>query len=214
MGEAGREIFDEATSIFDDLLDDLKAKDLLRKGTDHESRMKLSRIWENSRNHGIALNETMKLFDEVKKEEILSKLQQLGLSEIGITYSFVSQLWGSLIISLESVLKTSLVFFLKEEQGLRRDMTLGQLLYGISEISPDVGKRLASIIDRKFRNTIAHGSFWFEKGGKVFLSEDSYLDKVKEISLHEFWISIKEQNIVSIAFVDVLMQKVRAGFFR
>jgi hypothetical protein len=42
-------VWDKATTLFEDLLDDFSRKDLLRKGIDHESRRKLSLIWANSR---------------------------------------------------------------------------------------------------------------------------------------------------------------------
>jgi hypothetical protein len=139
-------------------------------------------LLRKSRNHGEALNEFIKLFDS-PKDIAINKSPNIGISEHGITYALVSLLWGSLIINMETILKTSLLFFLKEEQGLNKSMTLGQLIKTIKDISPNVGQRLDNIIERKLRNTIAHGSFWFESG-KVFLSENSHLNKVKEMPLY------------------------------
>lgn len=109
---------------------------------------------------------------------------------------------------------SELASFLKEEEGLKKDLTVGQLLWRIRRISPDIGKRLNRIVDVKLRNTIAYGTFLFERGGKVFLSKNSYLDTMNEIPLHEFWISIKKQNIVALPFIDVLGKKINESYFK
>jgi hypothetical protein len=53
-----------------------------------------------------------------------------------------------------------------------------------------------------------------KEGGKVFLAEDSYLDKVEEMALYEFWIEIRKMNIISIAFTDILNKKIDEGYFK
>ena len=82
-----------------------------------------------------------------------------------------------------------------------------------SKISPKIGERLEGIVDKNLRNAIAHGTFWFEKG-KVFLAKNSYLEEVKEIPLHEFWIAVKKQNIVALAFVYVLIKRSKEDYFK
>ncbi len=49
---------------------------------------------------------------------------------------------------------------------------------------------------------------FIESGGKVFLAETSYLENPIELSLYDFMIRVKKQNIVSHAFIDVLLWKV------
>lgn len=169
-------------------------------------------IWENSRNYGSAFNEMHKVFDSQETVEACSR--NSGLSLGTLTYAFVAQLVGTALISFESVFKTSLLFFLKEEQSISRKMTLGQLLNVIENISPAIGTRLKNMIDTRIRNSLAHGTFWFMEGGKVFLASNSYLNVVDEMTLAEFWIEAKKINIISIAFTHILNTKIREGYFR
>ncbi len=215
LGKAEKPIWDEASAVFEDLLEDLNSKNLLRKGTLHMDRERLMQIWASSRNYGLALNEMIHKFDsEEKMKEFTSKS---GLTEGIMVHLLLSQLVGTALISFESVLKTSLLFFLEEEQGIRRNMTLGRLLNQIMKISPETGQRLLKIVDTEIRNPLAHGTFWFKAKGteaKVFLASSSYLDDVKEMELYKFWIETKRINIVSLAFVNVLNEKIAAGYFR
>jgi len=119
-----------------------------------------------------------------------------------------------LLVYFESVFKTSLLFFLEEEEGITKKMTLGQLLRQIKEISPSIGTRLERMIDTKLRNALAHGTFWFMESGRVFLATNSYLEEVEEITLTEFWIEVRKMSIIGIAFIDTLHQKIKEGYFK
>ena len=118
------------------------------------------------------------------------------------------------LIDYESVFKTSLLFFLEEENEIRRDMTLTQLLRAIIKISPKAGKKLRKLIDTNLRNSLAHGTFWFNSGGKVFLAKNSYLQEVTEISLVDFMKESKRINIIAHAFANTLGEKIKEGFFK
>jgi hypothetical protein len=207
-----KKIWDGACALSEDMLNDFKSKNLLRKGTSNIDRERLMLIWENSRNYGMAFNEMQKIFDT--KETFLKCASSTGLAPQTLTYAFVSQLVGTALISFESVFKTSLLFFLVEESGIRRTMTLGQLLGTIEQINHPIGKRLKDMIDTRIRNSLAHGTFWFTEGGRVFLATNSYLNDVDEMALYEFWIEIKKMNIISIAFTYILDKKIGEDYFR
>lgn len=212
LGEAEKPIWNEAYSLFTELMDDLKSKNLLRKGTLHMDRERLALIWENSRNYSAALNVMVSKFDSEKTlKEFASKS---GLTLDTITYIFLSQLLATSLIDFESVLKTSLLFFLEEENGIRSTMTLGQLLRKIRKISPQLGNRLIEMINTKIRNSLAHGSFWFKRGGMVYLASNSHLDEVEEMELFQLWIETKRINIIAHAFTCVLSEKIDEGYFR
>jgi len=212
LGEAEKQIWNDAAILFEELLNELNSKNLLRRGTLRMDRERLMLIWQNSRSYGLALNEMIHKFDS---EEALKEFaSSSGLTLDVITYIFMSQLIGTALIDFESVLKTSLLFFLEEESGIKRTMTLGKLLNQIKKISPDIGERLIKMVNTDVRNALAHGTFWFKEGGKVFLATNSYLDEAKEVELYQFWIEIKRINIISHAFVNVLHQKMVAGYLR
>lgn len=203
--------WDKACTLFKDMLDDFNSKNLLRKGTLQMDRKRLALIWANSRNYGKAFNEFHKKFEtEQTVEELVSNS---GLTGQTLTHLFISQMIGTILVYYESVFKTSLLFFLEEERGIRKNMTLGQLLGVIEDLSPSIGARLKAMIDTKLRNSLAHGTFWF-KEGKVFLAANSYLEDVEEMKLHELWIQFKELTIIAIAFTEILHQKILEGYFR
>jgi len=207
--------WNEACALFEEMLDDFHSKNLLRKGTIQIDRQRLALVWENSRNYALAFNAMIKNFEsEEKAEDFAQKCASAGLTKHTLTYLLVSQLIGTFLINLESVFKTSLLFFLEEECGISRKMTLGQLLITIKNISPRVGARLERMIDTDLRNCLAHGTFWFKKGGHVFLSTNSYLEEVRRISLPELIIEGKRMSIIATAFVYTLDQKTKQGYFR
>jgi len=208
-----KKIFDESVKLFEELLDDFKSKDLLRKGIPHSDREKLVAILKNSRQIGNAFNVVFSIFDSKEKiDSVIEKCTEEGITDNVLTYTFLSQLFGVAMLNFESVFKTSLLFFLKEKSGFHRRMTLGQLIKNIKKVST-LGQKIEDKIDYELRNSLAHGTFWFGEG-KVFLVENSYLEGVQEIPLHKFFVRVKDQNIVAHAFIQALIGKTEQGYFR
>jgi len=193
LTETEKKEWDKAHSLFEEVLDDLNSKNLLRRGIIQIDRGRLASIWENSRNFALAFNQMVDKTKSVEKgKEFIQKCANAGLTEHTMTYLFVSQMIGTMLINIESVFKTSFLFFLVEENGIKKDMTLGQLLFTLRKIMPDFGKKLEDMTNTKLRNALAHGTFWFKKGGRVFLATNSYLEDVEEITLAELMIEGKE----------------------
>lgn len=215
LTETEKKEWDQARSLFEKMLDDFNSKNLLRKGIIQIDRQRLALVWENSRNFGLAFNAMVDKFKTKEKaEDFAQKCANADLTKHTLTYLFISQLIGTMLINIESVFKTSLLFFLVEENGIKKDMTLGQLLTTIRKIMPTNGKRFEDLVNTKLRNALAHGTFWFKEGGRVFLATNSYLEEVEEITLAELMIEGKRMNIIAMAFIDTLMQRVREGYFR
>lgn len=212
LTETEKPIWDEASGVFEELFDVLNSRNLLRKWTIPIDRTRLKLIWENSQNYGLAFNEMHKIFDDA--ETLKKFLSRSGLTDKTLTYIFVSHMIGTLLVYFESVFKTSLLFFLEEEEGISRIMTLGRLLGTIKDnISDSIGSKLKELIDTELRNSLAHGTFWFIEGGKVVLANNSYLEEIKEITLTDLWMEVRRMSIISIAFIDVLGQKIDEGYF-
>ena len=207
-----QKIFNESVTLFENLLDDLKSKNLVRKGTSKSDRKKLAAIWRNSRLVANAFNVIFTIFDSKGKvNSFVSKNAKEGITHEVLTYTFVSQLFGVALLNFESVFKTSLLFFLREDAGFSRRMTLGKMINVLKGIST-FGIQVESKIDFKLRNSLAHGTFWFGKG-TVFLAENSYLEQVQPIPLYDFIIRIKNLNIVAHAFIQALLNKKNQGYF-
>lgn len=215
LTDTEKRLWDEAATLFEEMLDDFHSKNLLRKGIIQVDRKRLALVWKNSRNFGMALNEMVeKIRSKEKAEDFARKCAHAGLTKHTLGFLFLSQMIGTFLIDVESVFRTSLIFFLEEESGIKKDMTLGQLLWTIKKISPSIGARLEKLVDTELRNCLAHGTFWFRLGGKVFLATNSYLEEVNEISLTQLMIEAKKMNIIAHAFVHTLMRKVRRGYFK
>ena len=210
-----RKEFADAKQVFEELLDDLNAKRLLRKGTPHSQRERLSKMWAQSRQFGQAFNANFKIFDSRDHvKAFAAKNKNDGINEEVLTGSFLNQTIGLFLYDIETVLKTSLIFFLEEKQGLKKRMELGNLLTAIKHISPKIWPRFVLLIDLELRNALAHGSFWFEAGGEAYLARNSHLEKPKNIKFHEFLIRVKKTNIIAHAFIETLMEKVKQGYFK
>jgi hypothetical protein len=212
LSDVEKAIWDEACALFEEMLDDFNSKNLLRRGIIRIDRERLRMIWINSRNYALAFNELFRIF---KSEETVNEfVSKSGLNHQTLTAVFTSHMVGTLLVNFESVFKTSLLFFLEEEEGIHKRMTLGQLLRSIERISPDIGARLNELINTNLRNSLAHGTFWFRGGGRVFLATNSYLEEIEEIPLVDFWIEVKKMSIISSALTHVLHIKINEGYFR
>ncbi len=204
-------------SFFEKMLDEFHSQNLLRRNISETERERLNQVWENSRNYETALGDLFSRFKSEGKqpspEEIAKKCAEVGLAKDTLDYLFLSQLIGSVLLEFESMFKTSLLFFLEAKRGIGRKMTLGDLLNAIKRISPPIGKKLNELVDIDLRNNLAHGTFWFRKG-TLFLAEDSYLRKVKEVALGKLFIELMSMSIAFDALVHALKQKEGQGYFR
>jgi len=89
-----------------------------------------------------------------------------------------------------------------------------EILTNLKKILPIEGQQLNVLLDVNLRNSIAHGTFWFD-GTSVFLAENSYLanDDVEKLDLIDFWKRIRRINLISHAFIERLVNKAEAGYF-
>lgn len=210
-----RKEFEDAKQVFEELLHDFNARGLLRKGTPHGQRERLGKMWRQSRQFGQAFNTVFKIFDTADRVKAFAARNKVdGVDEEVLTGSFLNQTIGLFLYDIETVFKTSLIFFLEEKQGISKRMELGRLLKAIKSISPNIGSKLEPLIDLELRNALAHGAFWFEAGGEVYLAQNSHLENPKNLKSHEFLIRVKKQNIIAHAFIEVLMEKVKQGYFK
>jgi len=206
-----KKLWDEAITIYDELLDELKSKNMIRLITLPMDRIRLRAIWINSDEIGKAYNDLLKIFTSAKTAKEFS--EKSGLSETTVVHTFLTNLVGLTLIQYESVFKTSLLFFLEEDNGIRRKSTLTELLNKIEKICPTAGLKLKNLIDTDLRNSLAHGTFWIENK-TIVLADTSYLENTKRLSLTEFMKESKRVNVIAHALVYVLGKKINEGFFK
>jgi len=207
--------FESAKKVFETLLEDFNTRGLLQKGIPRERRERLAKMWRQSRQFALAFNTTFNIFETAERVKSFTERNRVdGIDAQVLTGSFTNQAIGIFLYDIETVFKTSLLFFLKEAHGLTKRMEVGKLLNTIKQISPDIESKLEPLIDLELRNALAHGAVWFEAGGNVYLAPNSYLENIKSLKLHDFYIRIKKQNIVAHAFIEVLLEKAKQGYFK
>jgi len=210
-----RKEFKHSKQVFEELLDDFNARGLLRKGIPRDQRERLARMWAQSRQFAQAFNTIFKIFDTKGKVKAFAARNKVDrVNEEVLTGSLLNQTMGLFLYNIETVFRTSLIFFLEDKQGLKKRMELGKLLNTIKRISPNIGSKLEQLIDLELRNALAHGAFWFEAGGEGYLTQNSHLENPKNLKFYEFLIRGKKQNIVAHAFIEVLMERVKQDYFK
>jgi hypothetical protein len=89
-GKPEKELCDKASKIFEDLLDDLKSKNMISLRVIKMDVDRLLAIWKNSDNLGKAFNEFNRIFDS---KEIPKKFsEKSGLTEATVAQIYLTQL--------------------------------------------------------------------------------------------------------------------------
>jgi len=172
-------------------------------------------MWKQSYHLGMAYNTIVNLFKNKENiDSFINRNKEYGFTKDVMAFSYYNQIIGMFIIDIETVLRTSLLFFLKEKKGIKKRMELGRLIYTIKKITPKIGNKLDKIVDCNLRNILAHGGILFESIDEVYLMQNAHLENLEKINLVDFMIRVKKQNIVAHAFIEALMEKVRIGYFR
>lgn len=89
---AEKSLWDEAIRIYDELLDELKSKSMIRLATLPMDRRRLSEIWSNSSEIGKAYNDLLKIFTSNKTAKEFS--DKSGLPETTLVQTFLTNLVG------------------------------------------------------------------------------------------------------------------------
>ena len=203
-------IWDEAVVLFEQILSDFNSKNLLRKTIIPMDMARLVELWKNSRNYVVSVNE---IIDKFKTKEAEKLRDDLGLSNTAVFYLFMSQLITVGLVAYETVFKTSLLFFIDDKQiGVRKTVALGGLLDKIEKFSPKAGADLKKMINLRVRNSLAHGTYWFNQQ-TIYLATNSYLEEITCMDIGDFWIELKNMNVISLALIDALDKKRSEGYF-
>lgn len=148
------------------------------------------------------------VIDKFRTEEKAKKFaEDSGLTPQTAFYLFMSQLIAVGLTAYESVFKTSLLFFIDtfKQNNMTKTITLNPLLDRIEQISPKAEAGLKKMINPQIRNSLAHGTFWFDYQ-TIYLATNSHLEKVDEMNIRDFWMEIF-MNIIAHALIDVIGQK-------
>jgi hypothetical protein len=199
--------YEEASALLGKLLEDLKTQNMLRQTAREEKRRFLSILWNTWEFQG-AFNEMTRQYDPQNFDSFVAKT---GLTRRTLVCAFVSQILGNLLICYESLIKLPLVFFLDEKCGVTKTTTLGKLLPILEDISPSFAKGINKIMNKDFRNALAHGTYWLEKDG-LHYAKNSYLEAEKTMPFDELKDEMRKASITGRAFVHVIREKAEQGY--
>ena len=212
-------LYDEMMDLYRQLFKELDRRGYIRKGPSHRDREKLSKIWDMSRDLGQTLNYMYSLFDpkDPHREDRMKKLNQLGLTDHHITYLCLQSMLSTFLVNVESVFRFSFLFFLNdrffnERSYKKATMTVSSLLKELKKVYSPAAE-IAGAFDQDIRNSLAHGSFWFENG-KWCITTDAHMKRVKCFELLEVMKKFKRANTAAMAFTDVLLEEINKGTFR
>jgi hypothetical protein len=82
----------------------------------------------------------------------------------------------------------------------------------IGQFAPMTWQKLKPYVDSQFRNSLAHG-IWALENKQVVLCDDVELVPFETLSLADFMIKAKNQNVLFTCLIDMLAEKRRANFF-
>ncbi|MDH5770208.1 MAG: hypothetical protein OEZ25_02825 [Candidatus Bathyarchaeota archaeon] len=209
----------EMVGLFRQLFKKLDEKGYIRRGLSHGDREKLFKIMLMTGDFGQTFNYMWKLFDpqNPNREYLWKKLDQIGLTDHHRAYLWIQTMLSNYLVNVEAIFRFTFLFFLNEcfftERGYKKsDMTVSSLLKALKKLYPPV-QNLDKAFDTDLRNSLAHGSFWFENG-RWCITSDPHFKKVICLELLEVMMKFKKANIVAMAFTDVLFEEINKGTFR
>lgn len=222
ISESLRPFYDEICDLSKGMFAELERHGFLKKGLaelPRRNREILASIWNLSSRFGDSLNHLYPLFSP---QNPCRQMQTEVVSAIGIKEEHLTSLWIQSMIShflanVESVFRFTLIFFLsdrffKHAKCMPKHMTLNSLLIELGKIY-EPAKRFDTVFDKDIRNSLAHGSFWFEKR-EICLASDPHLKEIRRMHLEEFMKVVIRANVAAIAFIHVLHMEINKGTFR
>lgn len=147
------------------------------------------------------------LFDSrLKCENFLKATSAFGFDEDRIVNLYIQNTIYLSILDTE-LFKALILFHLKDvcPKVSRFETT-------IKEFAKEAWKKLKPFVDSDFRNAFAHGT-WTIENKKVILFKDATLEPFDELPLTEFFVRMKEQNILYTCSNYVLNELRKTDFF-
>lgn len=205
LGEEEKKLWTEIKPILIELLDELKTNDKIEisftADEKHHFMMTVKNNLEQaSTNHNLLLH----VFDNAKK--FFEVNSEFGLGENDVVNLYV-EIAVLLCVLHTELFKILLLFHLKDvnHKASNFNSTMGQF-------APKTWQKLKPYINNTFRNSLAHGT-WAVENKKVVLFEDAKFIISETLSLDEFMIRTKKQNVLFVCLVNVLAEKHRKNFF-
>jgi hypothetical protein len=133
--------------------------------------------------------------------------KEFNFDEDNTAYLFLSESISTLLRSAE-LFKNCFLFILKanrrrSDDGFWSNMTLGQLIGQLNEVTDGKARLLTVDIDTELRNALTHCLFWLE-GSILVYYEDATLRKRKEVIVSELWIKGRKCSLIAQCLINLI----------
>ncbi len=204
LGDAEKKLWTDLEPILIELLDELKTNGKIEisfVAAEHEH---LKSILDNLNQVSINHNLLVGAFDGTKK--IVEATSEFGFKESDLVNLYLQT--AVLLCMLNTELsKLLLLFHLK---GVSHKVS--SFSNTMSQLAPIAWQKLKPYVDSNFRNSLAHGT-WALESKEVVLFDDAKLVPVEKLSLVDFMIKVKNQNVLFQCMANVIANKKNSGFF-
>ena len=205
LGAEEKKLWTEIEPILIELLDELKTNRKIEISFSADEKHHLmmtvnNNLTQASKNHNLLLH----VFDNAKK--FFEVNSEFGLGENDVVNLYV-EIAVLLCILHTELFKTLLLFHLKgvNHKASNFNSTMGQF-------APTAWRKLKPYVDNEFRNSLAHGT-WAVENKEIVLFEDAKFVIFEKLSLDEFMIRTKKQNVLFVCLANVLAEKHKANVF-
>jgi len=206
IGEREKELWTRVEPIIDQILGELRKADKIKTAS-FPSDMNLPQILRQMNEFSEVYNFLIDLIDsEHDSKEFLESNAKFGLdgSKLIAAYIIIA---GTMAVLSTEFFKLLLLFFTKD-----LDNRVDRFKPTMKNIVPNSWPKLEPFIDNKLRNAIAHGNYAVVDQ-KVRLFKNAKLEIEEEMSLSDFMMRLKNQNVLGQVLIKVILRKAEKGFF-
>lgn len=211
LGEAEKKLWKEIEPLLNELLDELKVNKKIETAYTQVEMDSLGRVLEKLDKFSLAHNQLIDLFKNPDPKPFLNATSKFGFTDTGVVYMYVASAVTLEVLSTE-LFKVLLLFHMKDVS-----FAVSRFSSTMESAAPNSWRKLKPYVDSDFRNALSHATYAVENK-QIVLLKDAKLtpatDPQARMSLGDFMIRIKTQDVLYQCLVNVLVDKKNAGFFK
>jgi hypothetical protein len=208
LGYAEKTLWNKIEPVLNDVLGEIKANGKIETIYVKAEMDRLSGLVRAFDETSITHNIVLHLFDRPKEEwsGFLQAIEQFGFKETNVARMYLTLASAVTLLSTE-LFKLVMLFHMKDVSH-----AVSKFYSTMQSSAPKTWPLLKPFVDNDFRNALAHGTYAIVNK-RIVLYKDAKLFPFDEMELHEFMMRTKEQNVLFLCLVNVLVAKKKSGFF-
>ncbi len=207
LGESEKNLWKKLEPILVELLDELKANGKIETNFTLIETQHLGSLMENLNHISMNHNTLIHIPDTLEKAKKFDKAtSEFGFKEDTSTH-LVMEVTVLVTIMNTECFKNLILFHLKDVNYQANNFRNTMKKY-----APNAWTKLEPFVYSKFRNSLAHG-VWAIENKEIVLFENAELIPYEKLTLADFMIKTKEQNLLYACLFYVITEKIKAMFF-